>query len=82
MQFARPAIIALAALAMLATPVLAKNAKPQKTETGEDAQPTCSSYQLGSDGNWAAVPCQEVGAATSSQHRATPRDHRDEAHER
>ena len=80
MQFARAAFIALTTLALLATPVLAKNSKAQKVETEEDAAPTCSSYQLGPDGNWAPVSCQELGTHSSSQHRTPPKDHREEAH--
>ena len=80
MQFARVTFIALAALAVLATPVLAKNTKAQKIEAEEDATPTCSSYQLGADGNWAPLPCQELGTHSSQQHRAPPKDHREEAH--
>jgi len=80
MQFARATFIALTAVAMLATPVLAKNTKAQKPETEEDASPTCSSYQLGPDGNWAPVACQELGTHSSQQHRAPPKDNREEAH--
>jgi hypothetical protein len=80
MQFASAAFIALTALAVLMTPVFAKNTKVQKPETGEDASPTCSSYQLGPDGNWAPLPCQELGPHSSQQHRTQPKDHREEAH--
>ena len=80
MQMAKPTFIALTALALLATPVLAKNTKAQKAETEEDASPTCSSYQLGPDGNWAPLPCQEVGPHSSSQHRAPSRSHDQEEH--
>ena len=80
MQFARPAFIALTALAVFAAPVVAKNTKAQKPETEEDASPTCSSYQLGPDGNWAPLPCQELGTHSSQQHRAPAKDHREDAH--
>lgn len=69
MQVAKPILIALAALALLATPALSKNAKAQKEET-EDASPPCSSYQLGPDGNWEKLPCREVGPRSPSQRHA------------
>jgi hypothetical protein len=79
MRMAKPTFIALAALALLATPVLAKNTKAPKAES-EDTSPPCSSYQLGPDGNWAQLPCQELGTHSSSQHRAPPKSHDEEAH--
>ena len=79
MRMAKPTFIALAALALLATPVLAKNTKAQKAES-DDTSPPCSSYQLGPDGNWAQLPCQELSTHSSSQHRAPPKSHDEEAH--
>jgi hypothetical protein len=79
MRMAKPTFIALAALVLLATSVLAKNMKAPKAE-GEDASPPCSSYRLGPDGNWAQLPCQELGTHSSSQHRAPPKSHDEEAH--
>lgn len=80
MGIAKLVVIALGAFAVLATPVFAKNTKLQKTEAAEDAAPTCSSYQLGPDGNWIPVSCQELGAPSSQQHRVAPKDQHDEAH--
>ena len=79
MRMAKPTFIALAALALLATPILAKNTKAPKAES-EDTSPPCSSYQLGPDGQWAQLPCQELGTHSSSQHRAPPKSHGGEAH--
>jgi hypothetical protein len=79
MRMAKATFIALAALALLATPVLAKNTKAQKAES-DHTSPPCSSYQLGPDGNWAQLPCQELGTHSSSQHRAPPKSHDEEAH--
>ena len=79
MQIAKSTFIALVALALFATPVLAKNTKTQKGESEEDASPPCFSYQLGPDGNWAALPCQELGTNSSSQHRTPPKRHDEEA---
>ncbi|MGQ0686592.1 hypothetical protein [Bradyrhizobium sp.] len=77
MQAAKPTFIALAALALLATPAFAKSAKAQK-EDAEDSSPPCSSYQLGPDGNWEKLPCQEVGPRSSPQHRAPAKGHEEE----
>jgi len=79
MRMAKPTFIALAAVALLATPVLAKNTKAPKAES-EDGSPPCSSYQLGPDGNWAQLSCQELGTHSSAQHRAPPKSHGEEAH--
>ena len=79
MRMAKPTFIALAALALLATPVLAKSTKAQKAES-DDTSPPCTSYQLGPGGNWAQLPCQELGTHSSSQHRAPPKSHDEEAH--
>jgi hypothetical protein len=69
MQAAKPTFIAFVALALLAAPAFAKSAKAQKEEI-EDASPPCSSYQLGPDGNWEKLPCQEVGPRSPPQRHA------------
>jgi hypothetical protein len=79
MRAAKAPLIALAALAVLAAPVFAKNTKAQKGESEEDASPPCFSYQLGPDGNWAALPCQELGTNSSSQPRTPPKRHDEDA---
>jgi hypothetical protein len=79
MRMAKPTVVALTALALLATPVFAKNTKAQKPDTEEDSSPTCFSYQLGPDGNWAQLPCQELGTQSSQQHRAPPKPHDEQA---
>jgi hypothetical protein len=78
MRLAKPIFIALASLALFATPLFAKNAKGQKADA-EDTSPPCSSYQLGPDGNWVPLPCQELGTHSSSQHRAPAKGHEQEA---
>ena len=81
MPMARPTFIALTALALVATPALAKNTKAQKTEIeSQEATPPCFSYRLGPDGNWVQQPCEEFGAHSSSQHRAPSKNHDQEAH--
>ena len=80
MRMAKPTFIALMALALFATPVLARNTKAKAADTAEDASPACSSYQLGADGNWEPLPCQELGPRSSpQQHRAPTKPQDDEA---
>ena len=81
MPMARPTFIALTALALVATPALAKNTKAPKAEveSQEATTPSCFSYQLGPDGNWVQRPCEEFGTS-SSQHRAPSKNHDQEAH--
>jgi hypothetical protein len=79
MRVAKASLVALAALAVLAAPVFAKNTKAPKGESEEDASPPCFSYQLGPDGNWAPLPCQELGTNSSSQHRTPPKRHDEDA---
>lgn len=79
MRMATPILAGLAVVAVLAAPALAKSTKAHKAETEtEDSSPSCHSYQLGPDGNWAPLPCQEFGTHSSSQHRAPPKGHSEE----
>lgn len=76
MRKAKPVYIVLAALALLATPAIAKSTKAQKADTEtEDTPPPCYSYQLSPDGNWAQRPCEEFGTHSPSQHRAPSKNH-------
>lgn len=73
MRMAKP-IIVMASLAILATPVVAKNAQAPKADA-EETSPTCSAYQADADGNWVPKPCQELGTRSSSEHRAPSKPH-------
>ena len=54
---------ATVALALLTSPVLAKNSDVQKA--GEQAIPSpCSAQQRTSDGTWIQLPCREIGTST------------------
>jgi hypothetical protein len=60
-----PALIAgglVAAVVVLAVPVLAKNANVQKADD-KAASSSCRAYQQAPDGSWTALPCQETGAS-------------------
>ena len=57
----------VAALTVLATPALAKNADGKPTDVQQSntssTSPPCYSYEPKPDGSWAQLPCQEIGAA-------------------
>jgi hypothetical protein len=63
---------AMAALASLAVPALARNSDAENT--GE--QPTsssCSARQKTADGTWQQVPCQELGATKQTSRKSATR---------
>jgi hypothetical protein len=62
----------IAALAALAAPTLAKNSETQ-TSDERQTSPSCHAYQLGPDGTWQQLPCQEMGTDRPTQHKAAPR---------
>ena len=74
MHFAK-AIFAgsLAALAVIASPALAKSSDRQKTEEKSTTSPACQAYQQTQDGSWVQLPCGEMGASGSTQHRPAPK---------
>jgi hypothetical protein len=74
MRMTRRILVVSAALAMLATPVLAVNTKAHKPDS-EETTPSCTSYQLDQNGNWTPLPCHELGTSSSSQHRAPQKPH-------
>ncbi len=51
----------VAALAALATPVLAKHSEAPKADEKPNST-SCNSYQQAPDGSWVQKPCAEVGA--------------------
>jgi hypothetical protein len=54
----------VAALTALATPALAKRSDAAKPiEDGASSSP-CYAYQMGADGKWQQLPCQEAGVAS------------------
>ncbi len=54
----------VAALAALATPVLAKHSDAAKPLEDTASSSPCYACQMGSDGQWKQLPCQEAGAAS------------------
>jgi hypothetical protein len=70
------ALASLAALAVLAAPVLAKSPGAEKAEEKQVSSP-CHSYVQNPDGSWTPVPCQEIGAPTQTQHKSPGARHDD-----
>jgi hypothetical protein len=57
----------VAALAVLAGPVLAKTPEAQKTgDQQQSAAPTCDGYEQNPDGSWTHTQCQEIGSDTQA----------------
>ena len=67
----------VAALAVLATPALAKNPDGKTTDVQQSdttsASPPCYSYEPKPDGSWTQLPCQEIGAAKPPARRSAAR---------
>jgi hypothetical protein len=62
--------MSVAALAALATPVLAKQYQPRMTDDTSSA-PSCYAYQMAPDGSWTKLPCVEAGTARQPQPKST-----------
>ena len=58
----------MVALAVLATPVLARNSDAQKA-TDKSTSSSCQAYQQATDGTWTQLPCQEMGSGAQSQRK-------------
>jgi hypothetical protein len=69
----------IAALAVLGTPVLAKNSDAQKATEKSTASSSCQAYQQAADGSWTPLPCQEMGAGAASPHKPAARSEGEEA---
>lgn len=55
----------VAALTALATPALAKRSDAAKPIANSATSSPCYAYQMGADGKWEQLPCQEAGAASN-----------------
>lgn len=58
-----------AALTALATPALAKHSDPVKPIEDSASSSPCYAYQMGADGKWEQLACQEAGAASHRRAR-------------
>jgi hypothetical protein len=59
----------LAAFVATTAPALAKNTQPQKADE-QASSSSCHAYQQAPDGSWTALPCQEHGASTQTEHKS------------
>ncbi|MGH6677785.1 MAG: hypothetical protein ACREDL_02315 [Bradyrhizobium sp.] len=64
--------VSVAALAALATPVLAKQYQPRMTD-GKSSASSCSAYQMAPNGSWTKLPCVEEGAARQPEAKSATR---------
>jgi hypothetical protein len=69
--------ISLAALASLATPLLAKDTGVQKSEEKATSS-SCHAYEQAPDGSWRALPCAEIAPAGQTQHKGAVRNREEE----
>jgi hypothetical protein len=67
---------AVAALATLTAPALAKDSGAQKSE---EKATSCHAYEQAPDGSWHALPCEEVGASGQTQHKGAARSRDEES---
>lgn len=65
--------VSVAALAALATPVLAKQYEPRIID-GNSPTPSCSAYQMAPNGSWTKLPCVEEGAARHPETKSATRN--------
>jgi hypothetical protein len=65
--------VAVAALAMLSMPALAKSAGAHKAEDKSNSS-GCSAYEQAPDGSWKQLPCQAIGSGGQSHQRPAPKD--------
>lgn len=69
-----------AALTALATPALAKHSDPAKPIEHNASSSPCYAYQMGADGKWEQLPCQEASAASKRPTRKSMTRNESEAH--
>jgi len=64
---------AMAALASLAVPALARHGDAQKTGEPAATSSGCSAQQRLADGTWTTIPCQALGSPDQAQHKSATR---------
>jgi hypothetical protein len=80
MQFRHAIFVgAMAALAALAMPALARHSDASKTGEQAATSPGCSAQQRSADGTWTTIPCQELGSPDQAQHRSATRSMEEQA---
>ena len=64
---------AVAAMALLAGPALARSSEGPKPESMQQTSPACSVYQRMPDGSWAHAPCEEINQAAPANQKTSTR---------
>ena len=64
---------AMAAIASLAVPALARHADAPKAGEQTVSSPGCSAQQRSEDGTWTTIPCQALGAPEQAQRKSAAR---------
>ncbi len=62
----------IAALALLASPALAKHSDAPKADD-KPAASACTAYQPPADGSWKPLPCEEGDAGNRPSHKSAAR---------
>lgn len=63
---------AVTMLAALANPALAKSSA-DAPKAAEESAPSCDASQLGPNGAWIRIPCQEVDSGTPAKQKTSTR---------
>jgi hypothetical protein len=69
---------AVAALASLTAPVLAKNSDAKSND--KSASSPCHAYETAADGSSVQLPCEELGPKAATQHKSATHGADQEAH--
>ena len=64
---------AIAALASMAVPALAKHPDAAQKTAEPSAPSSCSARQRTADGTWTDIPCQELGSRGQGQQKSATR---------
>jgi hypothetical protein len=65
-------LAAIANLAVLAGPSLAKTPDAQNT-SDQPSSPSCDGYEQNADGSWTHLPCREIGPDTRANPKTSAR---------
>jgi hypothetical protein len=70
--------VAVAILAVLANPALAKSSSDTGSSdaprASERSSPLCDASELGPNGSWIRIPCQEIDAGTPAKQKTSTRN--------
>lgn len=76
-------IVAVTVLAALANPALAKSSSDTRSsdagsseapKAAEGSSPLCDASELGPNGSWIRIPCQEIDSGTAAKQKTSTRN--------